>query len=266
MHHAHGHQHQGPHHPRAHLASLHAHSYLHARAPAEPQESAPPAEPISSSRSSPNSGNYNGISQSTIDGLIALLVLILVSIIAVGTLLFYRHRQRSRSTSSSNSEKGSRRGSSTPKGELPLYEDVVNEKGGTQQYENNRNTVTISASNGRLQKESTYLLNNGNGAKGANGSKDAPPPSEVPEIRITFPEEEDDQGKPVSGRVVVVRIGESGGIGLEPLDDKGGEINLSDSGDDNKKFEKEGLPSYEGTRFESLDLERIGGLKEKEEV
>ena len=75
-------------------------------------------------------------------------------------------------------------------------------------------------------------------------SVDSPPQSPIPEIRITFPEEVDETGKRQSGRVVVVRVGESG-VGLEPVDEK--------------------LPSYEkdGERFQSLDLERIGGLVEK---
>lgn len=72
------------------------------------------------------------------------------------------------------------------------------------------------------------------------------PPSPVPEIRITFPEEEDNDGKRRSGRVVVVRISETGGVGLEPYHD-------------------EHLPPYvkdDAERFQSLDLDRIGGLKE----
>ncbi|KAK6610676.1 hypothetical protein H4I96_02274 [Botrytis cinerea] len=52
-----------------------------------------------------------------------------------------------------------------------------------------------------------------------------------------------------SGRVVVVRVGETG-VGLEPLK------------------EQDQLPAYEketgGTRFQSIDMDRIGGLKEKE--
>ena len=72
------------------------------------------------------------------------------------------------------------------------------------------------------------------------------PSSPVPEIRITFPEEEDDGGKRKSGRVVVVKISEKGHVGLEPYHD-------------------EHLPSYgqeDAERFQSLDLDRIGGLKE----
>lgn len=73
-------------------------------------------------------------------------------------------------------------------------------------------------------------------------------PDDVPEIRITFPDEQDESGRPQSGRVVIVRVGENG-IGLEPLKD-------------------EQLPAYEkesGERFHSIDMERIGGLTEKSE-
>lgn len=72
--------------------------------------------------------------------------------------------------------------------------------------------------------------------------------SPVPEIRITFPDEDGSSGKRQSGRVVVLRIAESGAVGMEPL-------------------AKEQLPPYQptdGGRFQSLDLDRIGGLKEKE--
>ncbi len=78
-------------------------------------------------------------------------------------------------------------------------------------------------------------------------SRPGSPTSPLPEIRITFPEEEDDAGKRKSGRVVVVHISENGGIGLEPYDD-------------------DHLPPYQKSdlgRFQSLDLDRIGGLKEK---
>jgi len=77
----------------------------------------------------------------------------------------------------------------------------------------------------------------------------SPPASPVPEIRITFPEEEDESGKRKSGRVVVVRISEAGSVGLEPC--------------------QEELPPYQSSdadRFQSLDLERMGGLKEKEDM
>ena len=73
------------------------------------------------------------------------------------------------------------------------------------------------------------------------------PSSPVPEIRITFPEEEDETGTRKAGRQVIVRISETGGVGLEPYNDYH-------------------LPPYQKSdaeRFHSLDLERMGGLKEK---
>jgi len=81
--------------------------------------------------------------------------------------------------------------------------------------------------------------------------KDSPssPTDSLPEIRITFPDEED-EGRRKSGRVVTVRISEKGGVGLEPFND-------------------EHLPPYQQSdseRFHSLDLERMGGLKELEKA
>ncbi|KAJ5720979.1 uncharacterized protein N7483_008913 [Penicillium malachiteum] len=80
-------------------------------------------------------------------------------------------------------------------------------------------------------------------------NSDSPPPSPVPEIRITFPEEEDASGRRKSGRSVVVRISDAGSVGLEPCNDD--------------------LPPYQSSdsdRFQSLDIERMGGLKEKSDV
>jgi len=76
------------------------------------------------------------------------------------------------------------------------------------------------------------------------------PHSPVPEIRITFPDEEGEQpGQNKSGRVVIVRITDSGSIGMEPL-------------------HHEQLPPYQqadGARFQSLEIDRLGGLREREQ-
>ncbi|KFZ06458.1 hypothetical protein V501_07392 [Pseudogymnoascus sp. VKM F-4519 (FW-2642)] len=74
------------------------------------------------------------------------------------------------------------------------------------------------------------------------------PSSPVPEIRITFPDDVDGQGRQLKGRVVVVRVGEKGGVGLEPVRD-------------------EQLPKYErdGKKWDELDMDLMGGLKEKKE-
>lgn len=78
-----------------------------------------------------------------------------------------------------------------------------------------------------------------------DSSTPSSPTNSVPEIRITFPEEVDSTGKRQSGRVVVVHVGDTG-VGLQPVDDK--------------------LPAYEqrDSSFQSVDLERVGGLMEKE--
>jgi len=76
----------------------------------------------------------------------------------------------------------------------------------------------------------------------------SPLSSPVPEIRITFPDEET-SGNTEGGRAVIVHIGDSGNVGMEPVS-------------------RDNLPSYqssESDHFQSLDLERIGGLKEKDE-
>ncbi|KAF1844520.1 uncharacterized protein K460DRAFT_365479 [Cucurbitaria berberidis CBS 394.84] len=116
--------------------------------------------------------------------------------------------------------------------QLPLYEK--------RQSHQNRLTITTMPYKGRdsvvVFSEKEVLMN------------DSPttPTSPVPEIRITFPDEVDEAGKRQSGRVVVVRVGEHS-VGLEPVNDD--------------------LPPYQrdaSDRFDSLDLDRIGGLKEKD--
>jgi len=75
----------------------------------------------------------------------------------------------------------------------------------------------------------------------------SPPSTAVPEIHITFPDEDGVSGADQKGRVVVVHITDTGSVGMEPLNhDK--------------------LPPYQqedAARFQSLDLDRIGGLREK---
>lgn len=81
------------------------------------------------------------------------------------------------------------------------------------------------------------------------GSSNCRPDSPVPEIRITFPDEIDQtSGQKTSGRVVVVRITDSGTVGMEP-------------------FHPEQLPPYQKAdngRFQSLELDRLGGLRERD--
>ncbi|KAH8695087.1 hypothetical protein BGW36DRAFT_428975 [Talaromyces proteolyticus] len=169
------------------------------------------AIPVLAARDDSNSG---ALTPSTVNLLISLLVLILLAIILSGSLLVLRQRRRKQQS------------------QLPLYNNS--------QKHHRRLTITQNSRTGSIHvyNEKRDLLHNSS----------SPPPSPVPEIRITFPEEEDESGKRKSGRVVVVHISETGGVGLEPC--------------------KEELPPYqtnESGRFQSLDLERIGGLKEKDE-
>lgn len=156
------------------------------------------------------------MNRTTIGLLVALLVLIIIGASVIGTLLVIRRRRRS----------------DERKMDLPLY----NEKAMSM-------SSSPASSPRRSTKESIIVYQE---KKNLLQHSDSPPNSPLPEIRITFPEEYDASGKRTSGRVVVVRVGDTS-VGLEPLDEK--------------------LPLYEqeeGGRFDSVDLERVGGLTEKQ--
>lgn len=162
---------------------------------------------------------------SVIKLLIALLVVVFVGLISVIALMLVRRHRRKQQQMMRET--------------LPSYQDV--KKTGNHR----RLTITTSGGNGR---SSVIVVGGGNGSPMlANPNSPPDSPDNVPEIHITFPDEQDDQGRPKSGRVVVVRVGETS-IGLEPLHD-------------------EQLPAYEkesSSQFYSIDMEKIGGLKEKE--
>ncbi|KAI9802020.1 MAG: hypothetical protein M1825_003076 [Sarcosagium campestre] len=124
--------------------------------------------------------------------------------------------------------------------------DAIPSDEGKASKTSNHRRLTITASPYGRNSKSIHVY----GEKANLMTQSHSPPSSpdsVPEIRVTFPEEVDESGRSTSGRVVVVRVGERG-IGMEPVPD-------------------EKLPKYEqheSTRFHSVDLERIGGLKEKD--
>ncbi|TVY29007.1 hypothetical protein LHYA1_G002252 [Lachnellula hyalina] len=164
--------------------------------------------------------NTTRMSNSMIDLLIALMVLVFIALLLVGTLYIVRKIRRNRAVA---------------RQQLPTYNE--------QPVKGHHRSLTITTTPiGRgssiyVYDEKSAMLN----------SPPTTPTSAVPEIRITFPDEQDESGKRKSGRVVVVRVGETS-VGLEPLK------------------EDEQLPAYEkegGERFQSIDMERIGGLKEK---
>ncbi|PNS13869.1 hypothetical protein CAC42_1360 [Sphaceloma murrayae] len=149
--------------------------------------------------------------------LVALLVLVLVGLVVSLVLLYMRHQRRKREQHDAL---------------LPQYE----QSRPMSARSNHRRLV--------IRPESSYVYHE---KQAFLASSDSPPPSSpVPEIRITLPEEVDTSGRPKSGRVVVVQVGDTS-VGFAPYDEK--------------------LPHYqtsESDRFQSLDLDRIGGLKEKE--
>ena len=157
--------------------------------------------------------------------LIALLVLILAVICLTATLLVLRKYRKAK------------RGQQS---ELPLHNPPQLVK------KSNHRRLTITATPYGRKSESSFVISEKSAFLDQSSSPTASP---IPEIRITFPEEvEDTTGKRKSGRVVVVRISDNGGVGLEPFEEK--------------------LPPYQSSdsdRFQSLDLERMGGLKEKEQ-
>lgn len=155
--------------------------------------------------------------------MIALLVLVFAALLSVSLLLLMR---RSRARRQMLDET------------LPQYSDV--KRTGNHQGL----TIQTTGNNGR---SSVIVFSKDGQPMLANPSSPPHSPDNVPQIHITFPDEQDDQGRPKSGRVVVVRVGETT-VGLEPL-------------------HEEQLPAYEKeskSQFYSLDLDKIGGLKEKE--
>ncbi|KAJ1335557.1 hypothetical protein MN608_02296 [Microdochium nivale] len=121
-------------------------------------------------------------------------------------------------------------------GGLPQYQDLEH------QQVRNINRLNIHTSDGH----SSVLLING---RPMLSDPSSPPhsPNNVPEIHITFPDEHDAQGRQQHGRVVVVRVGDTS-IGLEP-------------------YKEEQLPAYQKENagdFYSIDMNQIGGLREKE--
>ncbi|KAI9740218.1 MAG: hypothetical protein M1834_004796 [Cirrosporium novae-zelandiae] len=166
----------------------------------------------------------NDLTPTMVNLLLVLLSLVLIGLILVAALYLIRQRRATMKRAD----------------QLPLFGNQAT----TTTSNHRRLTISATACNGQsspvyVYNEKRELLDNSN----------SPPASPVPEIRITFPEDEDDAtNKHKSGRVVIVRVSESGGVGLEPC-------------------EEDNLPPYQKTdadRFQSLDLERMGGLKEKD--
>ncbi|CAM1505434.1 Fc.00g110710.m01.CDS01 [Cosmosporella sp. VM-42] len=122
---------------------------------------------------------------------------------------------------------------------LPSYHD-------SNKRFNNHHGLTIETThNGR---SSIFVIGRDGHPMLANPNSPPHSPDNVPEIRVTFPDEQDDQGRLKGGRVLVVRVGDNATIGMEPV-------------------REEQLPAYEKEakgQFYSIDMDQIGGLKEKD--
>ncbi|KAI8962440.1 hypothetical protein F5Y11DRAFT_190382 [Daldinia sp. FL1419] len=155
-----------------------------------------------------------------IDLMIALLGVAFFSLVLVAFLFMMRRAKRERQLRNET---------------LPQYNDIKHDDGTTRH-------LTIQTADGR----SSILVLNG---RPMLNDPNSPPysPNNIPEIHITFPDEQDEQGHNKGGRVVVVRVGETT-VGLEPVNE-------------------EQLPAYSkenSAGFYSIDMDQIGGLKEKD--
>lgn len=170
------------------------------------------------------STNVNPSQQTLVDLAVAFVVLAFVALLCTLALFMLRRHRKAKATKNSLESKTSRP---------------------TSKISNHRRLTVTASPYGRHSKAITIY--NEKEIMVDSSSQPNLPSSPVPEIRITFPEEEEEGGKRKSGRVVVVRISENGGVGLEPVNE-------------------DHLPPYQKSdaeRFHSLDLDRIGGLKEK---
>jgi len=170
-----------------------------------------------------STSSTDSLNPTMVNLLIALLVLIFFGFCLVGALYLIRRRRQARKTSL-----------------LPTH------NGKTNKSNHRRLTITATPYSGRPDSVHVYSEK-----RDLMDNSASPPPSPVPEIRITFPDEEDHSGRRKSGKVVVVRISDCGSVGMEPC------------------AEEENLPPYQRSdaeRFQSLDLERMGGLKEKDDM
>lgn len=158
------------------------------------------------------------ISHTMVNLIIALLILLICALLLVAGLLFMRRRRRARKVEEL----------------LPMYND---------KHLSTASIVSSTTSHRRIMVRPRESITVYQQPTKYAAESDAPS-SPIPEIRITFPEEVDAHGKRQSGRVVVVRVGDTT-VGLEPV--------------------SESLPAYhdEDRGFQSLDLETIGGLVEK---
>ncbi|KAJ4169959.1 hypothetical protein NW754_006102 [Fusarium falciforme] len=172
----------------------------------------------------------DGSDDTLINMMLGLLGLVFLGLILVSILFLFRRARRQKQMQPVHDEEDG----------LPSYYDS-----NTKRMANHRGLTIETTHNGR---SSVFVINKNGHPMLANPNSPPYSPDNVPEIHITFPDEQDDQGRPKSGRVLVVRVGDNSAVGLEPMND-------------------EQLPAYEKEakgQFYSIDMDQIGGLKEKD--
>ena len=159
-------------------------------------------------------------------GMIVLFVFVFLSLLSVSSFITFRRLKKRQQMLATG---------------LPQY----NAKAGG----NNPHGLTIQTTSANGQ-QSVLVFNRDGQPMLANPQSPPYSPDNVPEIRITFPDEHDEAGRRKSGRVLVVRVGDHNAVGMEPVPEA-----------------EEQLPAYEKeskTQFYSIDMDQIGGLKEKD--
>jgi cbb3-type cytochrome oxidase subunit 3 len=164
---------------------------------------------------------------SIVNLLIAVLSLLFFGLMLLGLLFMFRRMRRQRQMRAEV---------------LPQYYDVDVKR------THNHRGLTIQTGQSNDGRASVIVINQDRQPMLSNPRSPPHSPDNVPQIHITFPDEHDDQGRTKSGRVLLVRVGDNAAVGLEPLSE-------------------EQLPAYEKdskSQFYAVDLDKIGGLKEKE--
>ncbi|RGP78124.1 hypothetical protein FLONG3_3766 [Fusarium longipes] len=171
----------------------------------------------------------DGSDDSMINLMLGLLGLVFLGLVLVAVLFLFRRARLQKQAAIKSEEDG-----------LPSYYDSDSKR-----FANHRGLTIETTHNGR---SSVFVINQDGRPMLANPNSPPYSPDNVPEIHITFPDEQDEQGRQQNGRVLVVRVGDNSAVGLEPMND-------------------EQLPAYEKEakgQFYSIDMDQIGGLKEKD--
>ncbi|KAL8822484.1 MAG: hypothetical protein Q9191_006783 [Dirinaria sp. TL-2023a] len=202
---------------------------------------------------SDGSATSSALTPTMINLLIALLVLVIVGILAIIALFVLRSRRtRQRAIVQQQAAKISAATTSSTADILDNYSAAPpTTKSIARTHRHSRSRLTITASPYGRNSKPVFSVSEKEILMGGERNSGSSSPVSIPEIRITFPEEEDESGKRKSGRVVVVKVSDMGSVGLEPLQQQ-------------EKEEEGLLPAYyAGQDWKELDLEMIGGLKEK---